>query len=115
VTPGRKSLDHTHPRYGKFTFSPLAIQTGYFLEMVERIKTSDQTMLIAQPFRALMDLVCLRKTEWQEMAWLIEGMRIDYDNLRQITSAEIRTLTLVYKQKRVSSFLTSLAKELGND
>ncbi|MCG7919952.1 MAG: hypothetical protein N0C81_18720 [Candidatus Thiodiazotropha lotti] len=115
VTPGRKSFEYTHPKYGHFTFSPLALQAGYFLEMVERVQISNQTMLIAQPFRALMDLVCLRKTEWQGMTWLIDGMRIEYENLRQITGADIRTLALVYKQKRVNSFLTSLAKELGND
>ncbi|MES9951026.1 MAG: hypothetical protein ABW118_18860 [Candidatus Thiodiazotropha sp.] len=115
VTPGRKSLDYTHPLFGRFTFHPLAIRAGYFLELVERLQISKQTLLVAKPFRALMDLVCLRKIEWQGMEWLIEGMRIDYENLRNITGADIRTLALVYKQKRVNSFLTSLAKELGND
>lgn len=115
VTPGRKSLEHTHPLFGRFTFHPLAIQAGYFLELVERVQISEQTMLVAEPFRALMDLVCLRKIEWQGMEWLIEGMRIDYETLRNITSADIRTLALVYQQKRANSFLTSFAKELGND
>ncbi len=115
VTPGRKSLEYDHPSFGSFSFHPLAIQPGYFLELVERVTISEQAMLIAKPFRALMDLVCLRKVEWQGMSWLTEGLRIDYELLRSITSADIRTLDLVYKQKRVRSFLKSLARGLGND
>ena len=115
VTPGRKSLDYEHPVFGHFSFHPLAIQTGYFLELVEHMQIAQQSLLVAEPFRALMDLVCLRKVEWQGMEWLTEGMRVDYEQLRNITSADIRTLELVYKQKRVNSFLKSLARELGND
>ena len=115
VTPGRKSLDYDHPVFGRFSFHPLAIQAGYFLELVARVQITQQSLLVAEPFRALMDLVCLRKVEWQGMDWLVEGMRIDQDYLGKITSADIRTLALVYKQKRVNSFLKSLARELGND
>ena len=115
VVPGRKSLDYTHPVFGRFSFHPLAIQTGYFLELVERVQITQQALLVAEPLRALMDLVCLRKVEWQGMEWLTEGMRVDDEYLRTITSADIRTLELVYKQKRVKAFLASLARELGND
>jgi predicted transcriptional regulator of viral defense system len=115
VTPGRKSLEYDHPIYGRFSFHPLAIQPGYFLELVARLQITEQTMLVAEPFRALMDLVCLRKVEWQGLDWLIEGMRIDDEYLRSITSADIRTLTSVYKQKRMQRFLESLAREVGND
>ncbi len=115
VVAGRKSLDYTHPVFGRLSFHPLAIQAGYFLELVGRLQITEQTMLVAEPFRALMDLVCLRKVEWQGMEWLTEGLRIDNETLRTITSADIRTLALVYKQKRVKAFLTSLARELGHD
>ena len=115
VTPAKKSGEYTHPVCGTFTFHPLATQVGYFLELVEREQINQQSMLVAKPIRALMDLVCLRKIEWQGMRWLVEGIRIDYENLRNVTSADIRTLNLVYKQQRVKAFLNSLAKELGND
>ncbi len=49
------------------------------------------------------------------MEWLEKILRIDYDYLRQVTGADIRTLKLVYKHKRVIRFLDSLARELGND
>ncbi len=119
VTPGRKSSDNAHTQLGSFSFHPLATQPGYFLELVVRQQIQQQTMFVAKPFRALMDLVCLRKVEWQGMSWLTEGMRIDYDSLRTITNADIGTLEAVYTQKRVKSFLKSLAeainKEVGND
>jgi len=115
VTPGRKSLAYEHPTFGTFSYHPLAIQPGYFLELVERKKISEQAMLVAEPIRALLDLVCLRKAEWRGMGWLIDDLRIDAGYLRHVTSADIRTLGLVYKQARVKTFLKSLARELGND
>jgi len=115
VVPGRKSLKYEHKVFGLFEFYPLAINEGHFLELVERKKITGQTMLIAKPFRALMDLVCLRKTEWQGMSWLTDGLRIDSELLRNITDTDIRTLSETYKQKRVKKFLESLSREPGND
>ena len=114
VTPGRKSHEYEQPFFGSFSFHPLAVNAGYFLELVAREQINKQTMLIAEPVRALMDLVCLRKTEWQGIEWLQESMRIDYEHLRQVTGADINTLKLVYKHKRVTAFLDSLARESGN-
>ena len=91
------------------------MHTGQFLELVQRIQITQQTMLVAEPVRALMDLVCLRKTQWQGLAWLIEGLRIDEEHLKSIVQSDIDTLMLVYKQKRVKLFLSSLARALGHD
>lgn len=115
VTPERKSLEVEHRVFGHFSFHSLATQPGYFLELVEREQSNEQPMLVARPVRALLDLVCLKKVEWQGMDWLHESLRIDYEYLRQVTGADIRTLKLVYKHKRVIRFLDSLARELGND
>ncbi len=115
VTPGRKSHEYEYPLFGNFSFHPLATHAGYFLELVDREQINKQTALVARPVRALMDLVCLRKIEWKGMGWLQDGLRIDYEYLRQVTRTDIRTLQLVYKHKRVTVFLESLARELGND
>jgi len=112
VTPGRKSSDYEHALLGSFSFRPLAIQPGHFLELVTRHQSQQQTMLVAKPLRALMDLVCLRKVEWQGLDWLTNGLRIDHEYLRSITSPDIRTLELVYTQKRVKAYLRSLAESL---
>jgi predicted transcriptional regulator of viral defense system len=115
VTPRRKSVATEHPVFGSFSFHPLAIQQGYFLEQVERLHIEQQSMLVAKPFRALMDLVCLRKADWQGIDWLVEGFRIDSDTVRGITRTDIHALDGVYKQKRVENFLQSLAAELNHD
>ena len=115
VTPGRKTLIFESEKYGRFTFHPLAVYTDRLLELVQRIQISQQTMLVAGPLRALMDLVCLRKTQWQGLGWLIEGMRIDEEHLKSTRHTEMTKLMQIYKQKRVNSFLKSLATELGYD
>ena len=105
--------EFTLPPLGRFTFHPLAIQTGYFLELVERVELGEQAALMARPIRALLDLVCLKKMEWQGLAWLVQGMRIDEDLLNRVTGAELRTLKQVYKHKRVKNFIAALEIALG--
>jgi predicted transcriptional regulator of viral defense system len=115
VVPGRKSRRYKNRKLGAYSFHPLAIQSGYFLELVNRVQVDGQIMLVAKPCRALMDLICLRKVSWKGMGWLAEGLRIDSDLLSSITRRDINTLDLVYKHKRVKSFLSSLSLELDID
>ena len=113
ITSSRKSSQVQHAVFGSFSFHALALNPGYFLELVERHELDGQIALIAKPIRALLDLVCLRKQPWQGMAWLVDGLRIDEEQLRSTTQAQICTLRLVYRHQRVRFFLESLAKELG--
>jgi hypothetical protein len=113
IVPGRKAKEFRHEQLGLFTFRPLAIQRGSFLELVRRVEASSQTFLVAEPLRALMDLVCLKKIEWQGFAWIEQGMRIDIDALKKITGAELRTLKDVYKHRRVHNFIGELEQSLG--
>lgn len=115
IVPGRKSWSHTDRRFGAFDFYPLAIECGYFLELVERRQEASQTMLIARPARALFDLVCLRKQAWRGIGWLTEGLRIEPEHLQAIDAQQLRILKSVYKQKRVRHFIARLEKELARD
>lgn len=113
IVPGRKVKAFNYDSLGRFTFHPLAFQVGYFLELVERVQFGKQPALVARPIRALLDLVCLKKIEWQGLGWLVDGMRIDMDELKQVTSTELRTLRHVYKYKRVKDFISQLESALG--
>lgn len=117
VTPERKSRRYELEALGCFTFQPLAIQPGYFLEQVERLQLTGQTLLLAKPLRALMDWVCLRKLAWQGLDVLLDGMRLDEDLLHQldssVTAADISALAQVYKHQRVRDYLQHFARELG--
>jgi hypothetical protein len=119
VVPGKKVKDFNIDPLGLFTFHPLAIQAGFYLEMVERVQPGGQIGFMAHPIRALLDLVCLKKMEWQGLDWLLQGMRIDEDALNRVTGAELRTLKQVYKRQRVKSFIgeleVALGLELGHD
>ena len=115
VVPGRKSRQYQNKKQGVYSFHPLAIQRGYFLELVSRIEVDEQILLVAQPCRAMMDLICLRKIDWRGMKWLSEGLRIDPNSLNSITKKDIIILKQVYKQKRLKSFLSSLSQELHLD
>lgn len=112
VTPGRKSKRYELKKMGNYSFHPLAIQPGYFLECVNRHQLDGQTMLIAKPCRALMDIICLRKLDWQGIGWLTDGLRVDLELLRAISGKDIHILQFVYKHKRVKSFLSALSREL---
>jgi hypothetical protein len=74
-----------------------------------------QAMLMAEPLRALMDLVCLRKLEWNGLRWFEQSMRIEEEHLRSVRGEQLRTLKLVYKQKRMQKFLGELGMELVHD
>ena len=113
IGPGRKVKEFRHERLGLFTFYPLAIKPGYFLELVRRVQAGGQTFLMARPLRALLDLVCLKKTGWQGFEWIEQGLRIDVDALNKVTGAELRTLKDVYKHKRVQRFIGELENALG--
>jgi len=115
VVSHRKSRKFKHKKMGIFNFQPIAVKREHFLELVNRHQTNEQTMLIAKPCRALMDLICLRKLSWEGMDWLLEGLRIDPELLASITSTDIKILKLIYKHKRVKSYLSHLSRELGLD
>lgn len=113
IVPGRKSSDFEEGLMGRFSFHPLAINKGYFLELVSRETINRQAVLVAQPLRALMDLVCLQKLKWQGFDWFEQSMRIEPELLGTINGNQLCTLKLVYKQKRMQAFLTELEKALG--
>ena len=115
VVSGRKSRQFEYEKMGILSFHPLAIHRKYFLELVNRYQINGQSMLVAKPCRALMDLVCLRKLSWEGVGWLLEGLRIDRESLAAMTNNDIKILELVYKQKRVKSYLSYLSRELPLD
>ena len=56
ITPRAKTRRFESEVLGTYSFHPLAIRKGYFLELVERVQINNQAMLVATPIRALLDL-----------------------------------------------------------
>lgn len=113
MTHGGKSVAYEHAQLGKFEFRRMTTNTGYFLQSVARCELQQQAALVAEPLRALLDLVYLRKIKWQGMDFLTHGLRIDEQQLRTVTGLDISRLMAVYKGKREQTFLTELQRALS--
>jgi hypothetical protein len=113
ITPGRKSAALDHPKFGRFAFHPLAVNKLAFLEGVERRAIGSQTMLIAKPLRALMDLIAFRKIAWQGLGWIVSGLHIDAEHLVEVPKRQFIAMRQVYKHKAVLAFLAQLEAEVA--
>jgi predicted transcriptional regulator of viral defense system len=112
VTPDRRRHTITIPHFGQFLYYPLALNKGFFLEGVDREIFEGHSCLVAQPLRALLDLFCLRKLDYPGIKSLIEGMRIDEDELSTIDNEHLQRLLPVYQHIRMGAFISSMQKEL---
>lgn len=108
VSPMRKTLEFDTPVMGRFTFHPLAIRPYQFLVGVERQKLGALTAFVAEPLRALLDLVALRKQPWAGLGWLTNGLRIDEEHLLSLRRTDFARLKPVYRHKGVNAFLKAL-------
>ncbi|MFW2372628.1 MAG: type IV toxin-antitoxin system AbiEi family antitoxin domain-containing protein [Gammaproteobacteria bacterium] len=115
ITAKGKSVSYEHDRLGMFEFRRMSVKPGYFLQGVTRYELQHQAALIADPMRALLDLVYLRKLPWQGLSYLVDGLRIDEQALDKVTSLSMTKLLDVYKGKREKMFIEGLLKGLGYD
>lgn len=114
VIPMRKSNELDHPKFGRFSFHPLAVHKLAFLVGVERRTVGNQSMLVAKPLRALLDLVAYKKLTWQGMDWIVNGMRIDVEHLLATPNKDFQDLRAVYKHRAVLVFLAQLERAVTN-
>lgn len=112
ITSNKKSVSYEHDTLGKFEFRRMTVNPGYFLQAVARHELQHQVALIAQPMRALLDLMFLRKLPWQGLDYLLDGLRIDEQAISSVPSLSITMLLDVYKGKREQLFIKKLLKSL---
>ena len=107
VSPGRKSQSFSTNEFGAFSYHPLAINDYRFMTSVDRVQLNGLTSFVAQPLRALMDLVALRKVHWTGLDWLTAGMRIEEEALFELRRKDFTALRSVYKYKAANAFLSA--------
>jgi hypothetical protein len=82
---------------------------------VEAIEVArDSWAFVATPLRALADLIYLRKDVcWESdgLAFLTESMRIEEEDLAEITTEEFEEVLAGMRNKRVRTYLTELRNE----
>jgi len=93
-------------------FSFRRVPTNVFFEGVERLPSG---VLIARPFKALLDYIYVHKKKWIGSRPVIENMRVDNNLFKKISTEEIRHCRSAYPQKRIQKFLLSIEKELNDE
>ena len=112
VTARGKSVCYENDRLGQFEFLRMTVKQGYSLQSVARHELQHQVALIAEPVRALLDLVYLRKLPWQGLDYLLEGLRIDEKDIKTVPSSQISQLLDVYKGKREQMYIDKSLRAL---
>lgn len=112
VTPKPKAIELTTDQFGHFSFHTIAVERYGFLESVDRIQLGPSVALVAQPLRALMDLVAFRKVKWQGMSWLEQGLRIEQSHLQALRKPDFSRLRHVYKHQKARNFLQALEADV---
>lgn len=113
VANKKKTVNYAHDLLGNFVFKSLPTQEGSFYHSVSRQKLQNQVAMIAEPARALMDLMYMRKEPWQGLGFLTEGLRVDEIELRSVAST-FSDLLAVYKGKREKHFIQELIRALAS-
>lgn len=93
---------------GEFQYFYLPTNEFEFLTCVSRNKVENQPFLIAQPLRALMDLIYEKKIQWQGLDFLTESLRIEMDNLLTLQRVDFNMTKRIYRSKRVLAFIQQL-------
>lgn len=89
-------------------FSFYRVPSNIFFEGVERLPSG---VLIARPFKALLDYIYLYKKNWTGLKPVVESLRIDSGLLRKVSRAEIQRHRSNYPQKRIQDFLMAMEIE----
>lgn len=99
--------------FGEFIFYRPKINEYEFLTGVTRVEEiKDEPFLLASPLRALADYVYAKKINWKGLSYLTDSLRIDIEDLMEVSSGDFVEIKTVYRSKRVLRFLESLRKEL---
>ena len=73
---------------------------------------------VATPLRAIADMVYLNSTvSWQAdgAAYLLESLRIDEEDLRELEFGRCNEITEAFRSRRVKAFLQGMRKEFSHD
>ena len=108
--PGRRKAQFSVPLYGDFRFVPLAIYTGGGLFGVRRVELTGGIGLVAQPIRALLDLICWRKIPGEALPAFLQGLRLEPEVFADLQPLDLERLRRIYRHRRMSEAVNQLQK-----
>lgn len=107
----KKSKEFTTP-LGSFSYDRVP-QQAFYTEVERLTDASGNVFLMATPLKALADYVHVRKRDWIGIEPVVGSLRVEPEELRQVTPGAIETLVGNYSDSRVKRFLEGLRKDLG--
>jgi predicted transcriptional regulator of viral defense system len=107
----KKAKEFTTP-LGVFGYDRVPQQVFY--TQVERLTdASGNVFLMATPLKALADYVYVHKRDWPGIKPAISSLRIEPEEIEQVTGDTLEALTRNYSNSRVKRFLGGLRKDLN--
>jgi len=107
----KKSKEFTTP-LGIFSYDRVPQQVFY--REVERLTdASGNVFLMAKPLKALADYVYVRKKDWTGIEPAVSSLRVEPEELEQVTGSTLEVLASNYSDSRVKRFLEGLRKDLN--
>lgn len=107
----KKSKEFTTP-LGIFSYERVP-QEVFYAEVERLTDASGNVFLMATPLKALADYVYVRKKDWTGIEPAVDSLRIELEELEQVTADAIETLAGNYSNLRVKRFLEGLRKDLS--
>ena len=95
---------------GVFDFVRIPLKP--FLTGVARRIVDKESFFMSRPWRAILDIVSIRKLEWTGIHPLIESLRIERESLDETDPAELAELEKAYHSRRISKFVKGVRKDL---
>jgi len=107
----KKSREFKTP-LGVFSYDRVP-QRVFYSEIERLADASGNVFLMARPLKALADYVYVRKREWAGIEAMASDLRIEPEELEQITGGMLDALSNNYSDSRVERFLERLRKDLN--
>lgn len=109
VTNGRpKYFDTLHGRFSYIRVKQTPLMAGVLCA-----ESGNGSFLVATPLKALADMVATRGLDWTGAKPLVSSLRIEPENLEELTTEDFDMLEGVYYSKRARAFLAGLRKEMN--
>lgn len=115
VAPGRRKAEYSVPLWGDLRFVPLAQHVGYGLVGVRRVELTGGIGLVADPLRALLDLICWRKIAPELVPSFLQGLRLEPEWQSAVQADALMRLGQVYQHRRMTEVIDCIASECAHD
>ena len=97
---------------GPFSFERIPYQS--FSLGVKHIKTDVSSYLMADPWKAIADMIYVRKKAWPNLAHITEDLRVEEEDFKESDLNVLEVLALEYNSKYVRTLLKKYYMELRN-